>query len=100
MEARLEGEAAGIAPLSDRRGDSEALGLDPRLGALRREGRVLRNMLIIVYLVVGVGVAGAPHHHTQQQNLTHPNSLTSMLSAVPAVLLWPLILFGVSLHIK
>jgi hypothetical protein len=94
MEARLEGEAAGIAPLSDRRGDSEALGLDPRLGALRREGRVLRNMLIIVYLVVGVVVASSHHH------FTHLNSLTSVLSAVPAVLLWPLILFGVSLHIK
>jgi ABC-type anion transport system duplicated permease subunit len=55
---------------------------------------VLRNMLIIVYLVVGVVVASSHHH------FTHLNSLTSVLSAVPAVLLWPLILFGVSLHIK
>lgn len=38
---------------------------------------MLRNILIVVYLVIGVVV-------------------TKLL----AVLLWPLILFGVSLHIK
>ncbi len=79
---------------SDRTRDSEALGLDPRPGALRQEGRVLRNILIIVYLVVGVVVANSHHY------FVHLNSLPAVLSAVLAVLLWPLILVGVSLHIK
>jgi hypothetical protein len=30
----------------------------------------------------------------------HLTSLTAVLSAVLAVLLWPLVLFGVSLHLK
>jgi hypothetical protein len=59
-----------------------------------QEGRVLRNILIIVYLVIGVVVARSNHYFSDL------NSLTSVLSALLAVLLWPLILFGVSLHIK
>jgi hypothetical protein len=55
---------------------------------------VLRNILIVVYLVIGVVVANSHHY------FTHLNSLTSILSAILAMLLWPLILFGVSLHIK
>jgi hypothetical protein len=55
---------------------------------------VLRNILIVAYLVIGVVVANSHHY------FTHLNSLTSVLSALLAVLLWPLILFGVSLHIK
>jgi hypothetical protein len=65
-----------------------------RPGALRQEGGVLRNILIIVYLVIGVVVASSNHYFTDL------NSLTSVLSALLAVVLWPLILFGVSLHIK
>ena len=55
---------------------------------------MLRNILIIVYLVIGVVVANSHHY------FTHLNSLTAVLSAVLAVVLWPLILFGVSLRIK
>ena len=55
---------------------------------------MLRNILIVVYLVIGVVVANSHHY------FTHLNSLTSVLSALLAVLPWPLILFGVSLHIK
>ena len=69
-------------------------GSNPGPRALRQEGRVLRNILIIVYLVIGVLVANAHHY------FTHLNSLTAVLSALLAVLVWPLILFGVSLHIK
>ena len=69
-------------------------GSDPRPRALRREGRVLRYIFIIVYLVVGVVIASSHHY------FTHLNSLTSVLSALLAVVLWPLILFGVNLHIK
>jgi hypothetical protein len=55
---------------------------------------VLRNILIVVYLVIGVVVANSQYY------FTHLNSFTSVLSALLAVLLWPPILFGVSLHIK
>jgi uncharacterized membrane protein AbrB (regulator of aidB expression) len=55
---------------------------------------VPRNVLIIVYLVVSMVVASSHHY------FTHLNSLTSVLSAVPAALLWPLIVFGASLHVK
>ena len=55
---------------------------------------MLRNIAIIVYLVIGVVVANSHHY------FVHLNSLTAVLSALLAVLLWPLVLFGVSLHIK
>jgi hypothetical protein len=55
---------------------------------------VLRYILIIVYLVVGVVVANSHHY------FVHLNSLTAVLSALLAVLLWPLVLFGISLHLK
>ena len=62
--------------------------------ALLQEVRVIRNILIVVYLVVGVYVANSHHY------FTHLTSLLAVLSAVLAVLLWPLVLFGVSLHLK
>jgi hypothetical protein len=84
----------GIAPLSGRAGDSEALGLVPGPRALHLEGRVLRNIIIIVYLVVGLVVANSHHY------FAHLTTLTGVLSAILAVVLWPLVLIGISLHIK
>jgi hypothetical protein len=55
---------------------------------------LLRYVLVIVYLAVGVFIANSHHY------FAHLNSLTSVLSALLAVVLWPLILVGVSLHIK
>ena len=55
---------------------------------------MLRNILIVVYLVIGVVVANSHHY------FAHLHSLTAVLSALLAVLLWQLILVGVSLHIK
>lgn len=55
---------------------------------------MLRNILVIVYLVVGAVVANSHHY------FVHLHSLTAVLSAVLAVVLWPLILVGVNLHIK
>ena len=55
---------------------------------------MLRNILIIVYLAVGVFIANSHHYFAQL------NSLTAVLSALLAVVLWPLVLFGVNLHIK
>jgi len=89
-----KGEATGIVNLSDGRCKSEALGLNPRPGAHLQEGRVLRNILIIVYLVIGVFVAYSHHY------FAHLTTLKPVLSAVLAVPLWPLVLAGVSLHLK
>lgn len=55
---------------------------------------MLRNILIIVYLAVGLVVANSHHY------FAHLNSLTAWVSALLAVVLWPLILVGVNLHIK
>jgi hypothetical protein len=55
---------------------------------------VLRTILIIVYLAVGVFIANSHHY------FTHLNSLAAWLSALLAVVLWPLVLLGVNLHIK
>jgi hypothetical protein len=55
---------------------------------------MLRKLLFVVYVVIGVIVA-AGHHYFSQLDGFKP-----IVSAVLAVLLWPLILFGVSLHIK
>jgi hypothetical protein len=48
----------------------------------------------LVYLVVGVAVA-ASHHY-----FAHLTTIRQVLSAILAVVLWPLILLGISLHIR
>ena len=48
----------------------------------------------LVYLVVGIAVA-ATHDYFEKLN-----TLRLVLSAVLAVLLWPLVLLGIDLHIK
>ena len=55
---------------------------------------ILRKVLFLVYVVIGVIVA-AGHHY-----FAHLNGFKQIVSALLAVVLWPLILFGVSLHIK
>jgi hypothetical protein len=52
------------------------------------------RILSVVYIVIGVVVA-ASHHY-----FAHLDALKPIASAVLAVLLWPLVLFGVSLHFK
>ena len=52
------------------------------------------GLLTVVYLVVGVIVA-ASHHDFQ-----HADTLKPILSALLAVVLWPLLLLGIDLHIK
>jgi hypothetical protein len=47
-----------------------------------------------VYLVIGLIVANSHHY------FRHVSGLKPIASAVLAVLLWPLLLFGISLHIK
>lgn len=56
--------------------------------------RSMGAVLFVVYIVVGVVVA-AGHHYFE-----HLNTVKPIASAVLAVVLWPLILFGVDLHLK
>ena len=54
----------------------------------------LSSIVGIVYLVIGLVVASG---HAYLANLT---ALMPILSAVLAVLLWPLVLLGVNLHLS
>jgi hypothetical protein len=56
--------------------------------------RLLGAVLFVVYIIIGVVVASG-HHYFE-----HLDALKPIASAVLAVLLWPLILFGVGLHLK
>jgi hypothetical protein len=63
--------------------------------ACKGEGSpVVRIVLFVVYIVIGV-VLAASHNY-----FVHLDALKPIASAVLAVLLWPLVLFGVSLHLK
>ena len=55
---------------------------------------MLRYAVIAVYIIVGVVVANSHHY------FAHLSGAKPILSAIIAVVLWPLILFGVNLHIK
>jgi hypothetical protein len=56
--------------------------------------RALGALLFVIYIIIGVVVA-AGHHYFE-----HLDALKSIVSAVLAVLLSPLVLFGVNLHLK
>jgi hypothetical protein len=51
------------------------------------------SILGLIYVIVGVAIA-ASHHYFRNLDALKP-----IISAVLAVLLWPLVLFGVNLHI-
>jgi hypothetical protein len=55
---------------------------------------MVRKVLGAVYLVVGLVVANSHDY------FKHFNGVKPVISAVLAVVLWPLVLFGVNLHIK
>ena len=48
----------------------------------------------LIYVVIGVVLASSHHY------FTHADQLKPLLSALLAVALWPLLLLGISLHIK
>jgi hypothetical protein len=54
---------------------------------------MFRLLLTLVYLAVGIVIA-SNHHY-----LAHLNDTSQVVSAVLAVVLWPLVLLGVDLHI-
>jgi hypothetical protein len=47
----------------------------------------------IIYLIVGV-ILAASHHY-----FAHASALKPIVSAVLAIVLWPLLLFGINLHV-
>lgn len=51
------------------------------------------GLLTVVYLVAG-GIVSATHHYW-----SNPDTVKAIVSALLAVLLWPLILVGIDLHI-
>jgi hypothetical protein len=53
-----------------------------------------RNLLVLVY--VGVGLVVASTHHY----FSNINGWRGVVSAILAVGLWPLVLLGINLHIK
>jgi Mn2+/Fe2+ NRAMP family transporter len=52
------------------------------------------SLVTIIYLLIGLVVASS------HAFFTHLNTVMPVLSAVLAVLLWPLVLLGVDLHLK
>ena len=53
-----------------------------------------RKIFLVIYVVIGLIVAGSHHY------FSHLGGIGSFISLVLAVVLWPLVLFGVGLHIK
>jgi hypothetical protein len=52
-----------------------------------------RRVLLLIYIGVGVAIAWTHHY------FNHLNTWRQILSALLAILLWPLLLLGISLHI-
>jgi hypothetical protein len=51
------------------------------------------RLLALIWVIVGVAIAAEKHY------FDHLNGWRGILSAVLAVLLWPLLLLGINLHI-
>ena len=52
------------------------------------------GLLGLIYIGIGLVVASTHHY------FRHLDTLKQILSAVLAVILWPLVLLGIDLHIK
>lgn len=66
-----------------------------RKGPAGKTHPMRRGLIIpLIYVVVGVVVASAHHY------FAHAAALKPIVSAVLAVLLWPLLLLGISLHVR
>ena len=60
----------------------------------RRRSLTTSGLISLVYLVVGALVASSHHY------FTHAGTRKPLVSALLAVVLWPLLLLGINLHIK
>jgi hypothetical protein len=47
----------------------------------------------VIWLIIGVIIASGHHY------LSHANALKPIVSALLAIVLWPLVLLGINLHI-
>jgi len=54
----------------------------------------LKSLILVAYFIAGVIVA-ANHHY-----LRDLDTVRRVVSALLAIVLWPLVLFGVDLHIR
>jgi len=54
----------------------------------------MSRLFPIIYLIIGAVVANQHHY------FAHLNTVSQIVSAVLATVLWPLVLLGVSLHLK
>jgi hypothetical protein len=54
----------------------------------------IRSLLVAAYLIVGLIVAANDNY------LRHLGTVRQVVSAILAIVLWPLVLFGVDLHIR
>ena len=52
------------------------------------------SLLGLIYVIVGVAIA-ASHHY-----FAHLGTVRQILSAILAIVLWPLVLAGINLHIR
>jgi hypothetical protein len=51
------------------------------------------GLLPLIYVIVGAFIAGAHHYFSHVHDIAH------VISAVLAMLLWPLILVGIGIHV-
>jgi hypothetical protein len=54
---------------------------------------VIRSLLAVVYLIAGVIIANSHGY------FAHVNDVSAVLSAILAVVLWPVVLLGGNLHL-
>lgn len=54
----------------------------------------IRSLLVAAYLIVGLIVAANDNY------LRHLGTVRQVVSALLAIILWPLVLLGVDLHIR
>ena len=54
---------------------------------------MIRSLVAVVYLIIGVVVAQS------HQYFSHLNGASAIISAILAVLLWPVVLLGGNLHL-
>lgn len=68
-----------------------------RVSGLRSTGRLFfvfrSRLLVLIWVIVGVAVAARKHY------LDHFGTWRLVLSAILAILLWPLLLLGINLHV-
>ena len=54
---------------------------------------MVKTLIGIAYLVIGIVIASTHHY------FSHMGSVKGIVSAILAILLWPLVIFDVNLHL-